>query len=425
MTSIEYLPKYSRIKIDKYIYLSDKDILINTNRFSTSLKKKVDFVNALYNSLEMGRIVIGLSLKLIKSDKLQNILWNLLKVFLPWDKKNLKMIITSEIEEDRIYDIIGQILKIHDARLLATLPANLGYPEIIGHHIKEIFKNEKNVKITVMDDNDLKKHGFGLIRVIGNSAKHKSRLVIIERNGSKKDKTICIVGKGVTFDSGGLTIKPYEDMIDMKYDKIGAVYGAYALLHLVEDSKLRNKNLIGVFPLVENAVSENSVRPGDVVRSYGGKTVEITTPDAEGRLLLADAFEYVNKNYKIDLLIDIATLTGHNEIISCWHSGTIYTENKKMENYIEECSYNFGERMIAMPTWNDKDDILKSTVADIVNDPISCSDSFMAARFLRYFVPDNVKWLHIDLAHELRQHLPTGNGIQTLIEVVRKNDIYY
>jgi leucyl aminopeptidase len=295
----------------------------------------------------------------------------------------------------------------------------------MANYVKDLFKDKKNVKVTIFDNKMLTKKKFGLIKAIGDSGLYKANFVIVERKAKPKSKKVCIVGKGVTFDSGGLTVKDAPGMVDMKYDKIGAVYAAYSLLHLIEDSNMESIHFLGLFPFAENAISEYSCRPGDVFTSYGGTKVEIIIPDAEGRLLLADSFDYAMKHFKPDMLIDIATLTGHSDSLNCWHSATYYCENEKLKDYIEKYSYKIGERMIAMPTWDDKDDVFKSVVADITNDPFKCSDSFIAARFLRQFVDDNLIWIHFDLAHELKNHLPSGNAIRTLIEVARKIDLKY
>jgi leucyl aminopeptidase len=246
-------------------------------------------------------------------------------------------------------------------------------------------------------------------------------MVTVVRRGTKRTgKVIAVVGKGITFDTGGLALKSASSMMKMKYDKIGAVYAAYAAFELMKDPTLSGHTIVGVFPLAENAVSQYATRPGDVVKSYLGKTVEIVDPDAEGRLVLADAFGHLHK-FQPDVLLDVATLTGHAETIHCDHAGYFYASNEKWKHEIEQLSYDLGERMIPMPTWTGYDDLLKSKVADLVNVPYKkcASSSFTATMFLKEFIPSNCDWLHIDLAHEIEDLVPTGYGIATLVDAAK------
>jgi leucyl aminopeptidase len=318
-----------------------------------------------------------------------------------------------------LQDATSKVRKVIGARILSTLPANVATPKYMASHIKSLFQKVPGCKVTVFGPQDLKKQGFGLICAVGDSARNKPYMVVVERKGKGDGQTVAIVGKGVTFDSGGLAIKHFKDMSDMKYDKIGAAYGVASLLYLMECKDLRDVTLVGAFPLAENAVSDNAVRPGDVIRSYNKKTVEITNPDAEGRLILADAFGYLSK-YKPNLLVDVATLTGHASTINCWNYGYFYTNKERMRLDIEDISNQNGERMLSMPIWSDYDNVLQSNVADYSNSPIHCSDSFVATLFLKQFVPQGSSWVHIDLSHdfELGSMTPRGNCIRTIIDVV-------
>lgn len=312
-------------------------------------------------------------------------------------------------------------LYITEARLMAMLPGNVATPEKVQILLRNLFKKVPNISWKVMHKKYLEKHGYNLLTSIGNSSKYPPCMAVVERKGTVHGKTICIVGKGITFDTGGITLKPAYNLQEMKYDKIGVIFAAYALYQLLMDPSLREHTLIGVFPLAENAISEMALRPGDVVTSYIGKTVEVINPDAEGRLILADAFGYLHAK-KPDVLLDIATLTGHAEIIHCDHSGYFYATRKDWRNMIETGSYNLGERMIPMPVWEDDPSLLRSEVADLVNTPIGkgCpSQSYIATMFLKEFVPKGCDWLHIDLANAVKGNVPVGHGIATLIHAVR------
>jgi len=367
-------------------------------------------------------ITLHLSTKICININMQEIVWKIMKPFVHWKLQQNTIVVIDHNGNvnDKIANVINMGNKIQDARMLAMLPANLGYPQAMMKDFKKLFKKVAT-KIKIYSETELKRKGFNLILSVGQSAKNKPGMIVVERDAKHSGPTICIIGKGITFDSGGLSIKTRNGMYDMKYDKIGAIYGAYALLHLMQDSdpRLKNCKLVGIFPFAENAVSENSTRPGDVIKSYSGKTVEILNTDAEGRLILADALAY-SKEFAPDLVIDIATLTGFSSLLSCFHSGYFFCESKKLRDLTEKVSYDLGERMIPMITWTDTISMLKSDVADIVNVTRGkCNDSYVAAMFLREFAP-KTKWLHIDLAHEHDHNIPEGQGIQTIIEVVNK-----
>jgi leucyl aminopeptidase len=308
---------------------------------------------------------------------------------------------------------------ITSARDMALLPANLATPASIAANLKRMFRGLPGARVRIWTDGQLKRDGFGLLHAIGNSAANPPRFVEVVRPGKGKGgRTLCLVGKGITFDSGGLNLKSTHGMSMMKFDKIGAVYAAHALRFLMEDSSLVNHTLVGLFPLAENAVSERAIRPGDVIRSHSGKTVEITDTDAEGRLVLADAFSYARR-LGVDVLIDIATLTHHAETINCWHAGYYYATPSWWKTGIERISERCGERMLAMPTWEDYGAVLASDVADLVNSPAKCSNAHTASLFLKEFLPSKCDWLHIDLANEFTTGIPQGRGMQTIIEAAR------
>lgn len=313
--------------------------------------------------------------------------------------------------------IVSIINKIQIARKMGMMPPNKATPIKISKEIAKLFNDSiPGVKTEILNQKYIQKNGYNLLYSVGNSAKNPCCMLVVERIKRKTGKTICIIGKGITFDSGGLSLKPINGMVNMKYDKMGAVNGSMALLQLMEE--LPDANLIGIFPFAENAVSENATRPGDVVKSYIGKTVEITDPDAEGRLILADAIGHAHK-YKPDLIIDIATLTGHSERINCWHNGYCYVRPENLKMQLEKVSYTIGERMLTMPLWDDCSYVLQSTVADLSNSPKACGDSFVASLFLKEFLPPNIDWIHIDIAHNLVDDRPKATGIHTIVAIVK------
>lgn len=327
-------------------------------------------------------------------------------------------------QPDQIEAIVVSCERIALARLLAALPSNIATPKALATHFHKMFEGVPNVKRKTWGPKQLEKDGFGLITAIGQSAgmgNRGPRMFLATRKGAKNGYNICIIGKGVTFDAGGTAIKPFNSMKMMKYDKLGAVYAAYAGHALMADPSFKKHTISVILPLAENTLSENAVLPGDVARGYNGKTVEIVNPDAEGRLLIADALGYASKHLHPDMVLDVATLTGHAQTVNCFHNGVFYTANKKLGAAIETLTYDIGERMIEMPAWTDVPrNVLESQVADISNSGAKCNDSFTASMFLREFVPSDARdWLHIDLAHELSGVLPTGKGLDTVIEAIR------
>jgi leucyl aminopeptidase len=312
--------------------------------------------------------------------------------------------------------IVSLVEKVQIARALSMTPANMGTPKGIATTLKKIYKHVPSADVQIFDSKYLRTHGYNLITAVGKGSQHPPCMLVVERKASRAAKTVCVIGKGVTFDTGGLSLKSMREMDGMKYDKCGAIYGAFALLHLMET--IPDVHFVGIFPFVENALSATSVVPGDVEKSFIGKTVEITDPDAEGRLILADALGHAHK-YAPDLVVDIATLTGHAESISCWHHRYCYVHPADRKMHFEKLCESVGERMLTMPNWTDYSDVLKSDVADLTNMPSKgCSDAFVATLFLKEFVPPKSDWIHIDISNNISNGLPKGNGLRSLVAVV-------
>jgi leucyl aminopeptidase len=351
-------------------------------------------------------------------ETLEHILVRILTALYPFKGIGRRVILTHEDNEPRVgFDRLLILLNtIQQAKDMVMTPANIGTPMTMAKRIQKMMGGGSGVRSHVYDVAELRKKKFGLILSVGESAKNPPCMLVLDREGvGKGGKTICLVGKGITFDSGGLSLKSVDGMADMKYDKTGAVYMAYVYQLLIADPAFRDHRLVAILPFAENAVGERATRFGDVVRSYGGKTVEITDPDGEGRLVLADAFSLAEE-YKPDVLLDLATLTGHADTINAWSNGYAYCEPESLRFKLEKWTQNIGERMLTMPTWPEYAKMaLKSDMADLVNCPRDNDDAFTAALFLRQFLPATVRsWVHIDLAHEFDNHVPSGHGIRTL-----------
>ena len=278
-------------------------------------------------------------------------------------------------------------------RDLVNLPPNVVYPAYLAREALKL--KSANCKVTVFDKKALIKGRFGGILAVGQGSIHEPHLVVIEYNPKGK-KTIALVGKGITFDSGGLNIKPGGYMETMKCD----MSGAGAVLGIIKAAKeLKfSQRIIGVLCCAENMPGGLSYRPDDILTMYNGKTVEVGNTDAEGRLVLADGLAYVEKKYSPDQIIDYATLTGACVVALGFHTAGLLTKNDDMASGLSAAGMNCGDRVWRLPLWDDYKDLMKSSVADVRN--ISSgrdSGTITAAIFLNHFV-EKTPWAHIDIA---------------------------
>ncbi len=282
------------------------------------------------------------------------------------------------------------------AREWVNLPANDKQPEVYAEDIAEKAA-AAGLKVTVLDETALREKGFGALMAVTQGSESKARLVILEYQAEKAEKTVALVGKGVTFDTGGLNLKISGSMSDMKQDMAGSAAVAATLLSAPQVRP--GVNLIGVLPLVENMVSANAIRPGDVIRTYAGKTVEIGNTDAEGRLILIDAIAYTIETMKPDILIDMATLTGACVVALGEGFAGVFSEDDELTEALLRSGRRTFERCWRMPLPDDYRELLKSNIADLNNMSRSkrWAGAITAALFLSEFVKDT-RWAHIDIA---------------------------
>lgn len=302
---------------------------------------------------------------------------------------------------------------------LINEPANIATPDYIARKIKSSFKN--NVKVRVLNVKDMQREGLNLVIAVGMGSSHESRFVIMEHRHPQAKKTICLCGKGVTFDSGGTQIKT-SNTYSMKGDKTGGcvVMGIVKYFSEIDYPC----NLVGIVPLVHNIVSGSAMMPGDIVRSHSGKTVEVLDTDAEGRLILADALSYAGK-YKPDYVFDFATLTGWASRLHCDTAAIVFTTNAKLKRVLEDESELCGERVWLMPPWLEYMQYCKSQIADLKNfdlniDGCSAGGGFMASMFLAHFVHRLDTWVHFDICNNIDRHVMNANTMNLAINVIRK-----
>ena len=281
------------------------------------------------------------------------------------------------------------------ARDWVSTPPNEKTSEKLTRSIVGLAKKQR-LKVQVFNEMQLKQKKFGALLAVAAGSQSKPSMVLLEHKVPGAKKTIALVGKGVTFDSGGLNIKTGGSMADMKSDMSGA---AAVAATLITAAKLKTKvNIIGAIPIVENMPSGTATRPGDVIRSYNGKTIEIGNTDAEGRLILIDAISYVIKRYKPQLLIDLATLTGACVVALGEKIAGVFSNDDDLAAGITASGEKTHERCWRMPLPQDYRELLKSDFADINNmSSIRWGGAITAALFLSEFAADT-RWAHIDIA---------------------------
>ena len=291
---------------------------------------------------------------------------------------------------------------------LVSEPANVINPSTLSKICADLKKH--GIKVEVLDEKRMKKLGMNALLGVGQGSPIPSHVVVMHWNGAKKDKKkIALVGKGVTFDSGGLSLKPASSMEGMKGDMAGAAT-VIGMLKMLASRKAK-ANVIGVVGLVENMPSGGAQKPGDIVKSMSGQTIEVLNTDAEGRLVLADVLWYTQSTYKPTVMIDLATLTGAVRICLADKMAGLFSNNDELAKQLLNAGQETGERCWRLPLDKEYDKMINSKIADMINigSPAGSAGTTMAAQFLQRFV-NNVHWVHIDIAavSEKRRSPDTG-----------------
>ena len=313
------------------------------------------------------------------------------------------------------------------ARDLVSEPGNILHPDEYAKRLNMLKKD--GLKVNIYDKKKLKKLGMHALLGVGQGSIRGSYLVTMEWNGAKNNsKPLAFVSKGVCFDTGGYSLKPAKFMEDMTYDMAGSA----AVVGLMKNLALRKAkiNAVGVVGLVENMVSGNAQRPGDIVKSYSGKTIEVLNTDAEGRLVLADALTFTEEKFKPKFMIDLATLTG--AIIVCLGSeyAGLFSNDDKLSKQIFLAGEKVDEKVWRMPLHKNYDKLMNSKNADVQNiNYVGGAGSTTAAQFLQRFVLNKTPWAHLDIAGmafskyggALNSGGATGFGVRLLNELIEKN----
>jgi leucyl aminopeptidase len=341
------------------------------------------------------------------------------------------LIESNSKELQKIIDEISVICQsVNNAREISNLPPNECSPEYLAKIALNI--KDQKIKSKIINIDTMKDIGLNGLVSVGSGSINSPKLILIEYNGGKKeDKPILLVGKAVTFDSGGISLKPSEKMEEMKFDKCGGV-NVIAIMKSLSLLKIKN-NVIGIIPAVENMPSNSSYRPSDIINMYNGKSVEVLNTDAEGRLILADSLTFGIKQYNPKLIIDMATLTGACVIALGTNVAGIIGNDEKLIKKIIDTSKITDEKLWELPLFEEYHEQIKSKNADIKNIGGRAAGAITAAAFLSNFV-ENTPWVHLDIAGTAwnqegsltKSYNPpgaTGFGIRTIIKFIMNEKV--
>ncbi len=414
-----------------YLFSKDKDlqsIRVNGGKISCLLKKynpqNILIENQSYfSTFELMR---GLFDKYYSFDKYKTEKKSVEKLL---KLKNINLS-CADLDDILLKELINETKAIYLTRDLVNEPANEIYAESFAKIGQELLKKNRNIKIKIFKEKELKKLGANMMLGVNQGSAREPVLMIVEYKGDSdsKDWDFALVGKGVTFDSGGLSIKPAAGMEDMKGDMAGAATVLSTIFNASEN-KIKS-NIVCFCGLVENMTGSNAQRPGDIVKSMSGLTVEILNTDAEGRLVLGDVLYYAKKTYNPKMIIDLATLTGAIAVSLGLERAGLFSNNKKLTEKILKAGEETLNFCWHMPLDQHHKDAVKSKIADIRNtSTIKGGGSCTAAAFLENFIDDHKEWAHIDIANvsnydgenKLYGSGASGFGIRLLMNLIRKS----
>lgn len=400
---------------EKGDYKKIKKVLPNLMSFVKNLKKDITFnitnLDEGMSSYLFHYLILSESeIDNLKSDKEKKEKENV--IYILASKKNFKALSKVSVIADSINYV----------RELDLLPANVATPLYINERVKELAK-EFNFEHEWLDYEEIEELGMNAFMSVAIGSYNEPVISIMKYMHKKAKKTVLIVGKGITFDTGGISLKPSRGMEEMKYDKSGAIT-TMGIMRAVAELE-PEINVIGIIPMCENMPSGNATRPGDVVTAYNGKTIEILNTDAEGRMILADALAYGIESYKPDYVFDLATLTGAVTVALGSQYIAILGNNQEFINFVSKSSKGTFEQVWQLPLDEEYKEMMKSKYADIKNiSDTGEAGTITATAFLSYFVK-GTKWVHLDIAGTAYtkgaapiNFGPTGAGLSVVVESI-------
>lgn len=313
------------------------------------------------------------------------------------------------------------------SRYLAETPGNIATPAFLAEKTKEVFKKDKKVEVEIIEKPHLQELKMNTMLAVGSGSKNEPKLIVIKYlNNPQSKNQIVFIGKGLTFDAGGISLKPSEKMEEMKYD-MSAGATVIAALKAIQDLNLK-ANAVGIIPALENLPSGEAIRPGDILTTASGKTIEVINTDAEGRMVLADALWYAQKFFNPQIMIDLATLTGACVVALGMHYAGFFSNDSELKKIITDVANETGEKIWELPLTQEFREQNKSSIADIKNIGKKGGGAITAAAFLEFFINKKIKWAHLDIAGtawttEEKTWLDkgaTGFGVYLLINLVRR-----
>ena len=349
----------------------------------------------------------------------------------PEDKPSLKsftVAVGQRAAAKRAYDVLDKVADgVCFTRDLVSEPANELYPQTLAKRAQSLSK--LGVEVEVLDEKALKRLGMGALLAVGQGSERPPRVVVMRWNGGRGKKVpIAFVGKGVTFDTGGISIKPSADMHDMKWDMGGA--GVVIGLMRALAGRKAKVNAVGVIGLVENMPSGKAYRPGDIVKSLSGQTIEVLNTDAEGRLVLADCLWHAQEAYKPETVVNLATLTGAIIIALGHQTAGLFANDDELAEHLTAAGKAVGEPVWRLPMSEEYDKAIDCDAADMKNiGEGRAAGSITAAQFLQRYIKDGTKWAHIDIAgvtwsKKDKPTVPkggTGFGVRLLDRLVQEH----
>jgi len=384
-------------------------------------KSYIDSDKSNINKINLEKILHGFKLKsynfdIYKSNNKKN---KYIELNVVGEKNNKTNILRKKLDS-----LLEGVFLTRD---LVSEPGNILHPD---EYAKRLTKLKKiGLKVTVYDEKKLKKLGCNALLGVGQGSIRGSYIVTMEWSGNKsKSKPLAFVGKGVCFDTGGISLKPARFMEDMTYDMAGSA----VVVGLMQTLALRKSkiNAVGVVGLVENMPGGNAQRPGDIVKSYSGKTIEVLNTDAEGRLVLADALTYTEKKFKPSLIVDLATLTGAIIVALGSEYAGLFSNNDKLSKQLHDAGEKVGEKVWRLPLHENYNKLMNSKTADMQNiNYVGGASSTTAAQFLQRFIINKTPWAHLDIAGmafskyagALNSEGATGYGVRLLNKFIEDN----
>ncbi len=312
---------------------------------------------------------------------------------------NVELHLPKHVKIKNLVPVLDEVLALTGSTLLSrdwnNTPGNLATPTHLARLAKDIAK-DAGLSVKILESKDCRKLGMGAFLGVARGSTEPPKFIVLDYKPRKFKKTICLVGKAITFDAGGISLKPSKDMHTMKADKGGGL-AVLSVMRAIGTLNPGTVRIVGIVPACENLPDGSATKPGDILTTQSGKSIEVLNTDAEGRLILADGLEYACREYSPSLVVDVATLTGSCVVALGQEMSGYWTEDEQVSEAIEIAANSTGEKTWRMPLFMPYDELLKSDVADTANIGTQWGGAITAALFLKKFVGDT-PWIHIDIA---------------------------